>query len=95
MLNSLPKKIKKRESGIINLDDELGEGTHWVSYVKKDENIVYFDSYGNLRPPLEVIKYFLSDGSRNNITYNYDRLQNYSSYNCGHLVLKFLYSSMQ
>lgn len=93
MRNGLPTKIRTYESGIINLDDFRGEGTHWTAYIKNNENVNYFDSFGNLRPPLEAIKYFLSDGSRNKITYNYDRYQKYNSVNCGQLVLKFLYNN--
>lgn len=94
MRNTLPKKIRKEECGIINLDDEHGDGSHWVAWIKKKNgNITYFDSFGNLRPPLEVINYFYSDGDRNNITYNYNRYQKYNSYNCGHLVLQFLYNN--
>lgn len=92
MRDTLPKKIKKNESGIINLDTDDGEGTHWVAYTKKNKEIIYFDSYGNLRPPEELIKYFLSDGSLNTIKYNYDSVQNYKSFICGHLCLFFLYN---
>lgn len=92
MRNGLPSKIHENESGIVNLDDKNGEGTHWTAYVKHGFNVSYFDSIGNLKPPLELIKYFRSDGSRNNITYNFERYQKLNSYNCGHLCLQFLYS---
>lgn len=38
---------------LINLDDEDGEGTHWVSCFVDDEKIIYFDSYG-VPPPDEL-----------------------------------------
>ena len=44
------------ESGIINLDDQTGPGTHWVCYVISPRNVIYFDSYG-LPPPKEFIIY--------------------------------------
>jgi len=93
MRNSLPKKIKKVESGIINLDNIDGDGTHWTAYVKKNKDINYFDSFGNLRPPKEVITYFFSDGSKNKVKYNYGNFQSYNSFICGHLCLKFLYNN--
>lgn len=93
MRNRLPLKIRKNECGIVNLDDETGEGTHWTSYVKRGNKIVYFDSIGQLKPPLELIKYFRSDGSAKKIEYNYDKFQKLNSYNCGHLSLKFLYNN--
>lgn len=94
MRNKLPKKIKKHESGIINLDDFKGEGSHWTAYVKKEQNILYFDSFGNLRPPIELIKYFYSDGNKNSVKYNYTTYQNFNKTNCGQLCLKFLYKNM-
>lgn len=93
MRNKLPKKIKTFENGIINIDDKKGVGTHWTAYAKKNKLIYYFDSYGNLRPPLEVISYFNSDGSNNKITYNYENYQKANTFNCGHLCLEFLYKN--
>lgn len=93
MRNKLPKVINTFESGIINLDNNSGVGTHWTAYIKHNKTINYFDSYGNLRPPNEVISYFLSDGSRNKIVYNYDSYQSYDTSDCGHLCLQFLYKN--
>lgn len=91
MRNKLPKKIKTNESGIINLDDYNGDGSHWTAYVKKGKTIVFFDSYGNLKPSKEVVKYFKSS-KNTRIKYNYDAYQTYNSYNCGQLCLKFLFN---
>jgi hypothetical protein len=92
MKNSLPKLgVHVNECGIINLDDENGEGTHWVAYKKVGNQAMYFDSYGNLRPPLELIKYLQSKGLCK-IIYNYKNLQSFNMINCGHLCLKFLYN---
>lgn len=92
MRDKLPKRIKRYECGIVNQDTNLGIGTHWTAYVKNDDNITYFDSYGSLRPPKELIKYFFSDGGFNKIKYNYDVVQKHNSYHCGHLCLAFLYN---
>lgn len=89
MRDRLPKRIRTHECGIINQDDDKGEGTHWVGYVKKNRNITYFDSIGQLKPPPEVVKYFRSGGSPI-IKYNFTRYQELNTYNCGHLVLEFL-----
>lgn len=91
MRNNLPSRIRKHESGIVNLDSEEGDGTHWTSYVKRGKRILYFDSIGQLKPPLELVRYFKGDGSTNRIQYNFDRFQKLNSYNCGHLTLRFLY----
>lgn len=88
MLDELPKRLRRKESGIVNLNRSFQPGSHWVAYfVNKDKKqILYFDSYGNLRPPKEIVKYLGS-----NIQYNYDRYQKDNSVICGHLCLKFLY----
>lgn len=91
MRDDLPAKIKRKEAGIVNLDSETGDGTHWVTYFKCDTEVKYFDSVGNLQPPTELINYFHSDGNRNKIVYNSTRYQSPNSYNCGHLCLRFLY----
>lgn len=91
MRDRLPKKIKLNECGIINLDNDIGKGTHWTAYKKLGVNIIYFDSFGNLRPPIEAIKYFNSNG-KCNIKYNHCSYQGYNTFICGHLCLKFLYN---
>lgn len=85
MRDNLPKMTREKECGIINLDSQRGFGTHWVAYKKNNNNIEYFDSFGNLQPPLEVLHYL-----GNNITYNYKREQKFDTFNCGHLCLQFL-----
>jgi hypothetical protein len=94
MRNKLPKKIRKYESGIVNLDNYDSGGTHWTAYIKNGKNITYFDSYGDLRPPSELLSYFHSDKKHNIINYNYDNYQKFTRTNCGQLCLKFLYNNM-
>ena len=56
MRDQLPKIPNDVETGIINLDNSRGSGTHWVAYAIDPRGIVYFDSYG-LAPPKEFMKY--------------------------------------
>lgn len=99
MRDNLPNKIRKlKECGIVNLDCEQGPGTHWVSYIKRNkEYILYFDSFGNLKPPKDIIDYFNSSDfttttTTTTIDYNYNNFQKSNDYyNCGHLCLEFLY----
>lgn len=90
MRDAMPKKIKIYEKGIINLDNSTGGGSHWTAYKKFKNIITYFDSFGNLQPPLEVMQYFKSSGPVK-ILYNYNRFQNFNTIYCGHLCLRFLY----
>ena len=41
MRENLPRKPHKDESGILNLDDSTGTGTHWVGWHKKDKEKFY------------------------------------------------------
>lgn len=91
MRDSLPKKPRKNECGIMNLDNQSSNGTHWVSWIKNNDNIKYFDSFGNLRPSIEFVNYM---GKFNNIFYNYNNHQTYDSIICGHLCLQFLYENL-
>lgn len=89
MLNELPLRPKNVECGIVNLDKSCGPGTHWVAYYKNHNQAEYFDSYGDLRPPYEIIDYLGT-----NIKYNYNRYQKDNSVICGHLCLKFLFEKI-
>lgn len=71
MRDKLPNRPKKIECAIINLDSSANGGTHWVAYVKLHNYYEYFDSFGDLKPPLELIKYL----NTRNILYNYTNYQ--------------------
>lgn len=90
MRNTLPKAINRTECGVVNLDTSYGPGTHWVAYVKKGKDVEYFDSYGNLKPPKELVRYFRNS----EIKYNQTDYQRTNPYNCGHLCLEFLSNKM-
>lgn len=76
MRDRLPKtKPWINECGIINL------------YYKKHDYKEYFDSFGDLKPPIELITYL-----KPTIEYNYKNKQKFNTFNCGHLCLKFLFN---
>ena len=78
------KKAKLNECGILNLDSSSGEGTHWVMWFKKGKDKFYFDSY-QVQPPSELIAYLKSP-----IFYNSERVQQNGEVFCGHLCLLVL-----
>lgn len=88
MRDTLPKNIYKKECGIVNLDSNSGPGTHWVCYSKIGNEVSYYNSFGKLKPPLELISYF----KNSKILYNYQSDQSYDSFVCGHLCLLYLYN---
>lgn len=90
MRDTLPKTgVFINESAVINLDSFRGVGTHWVCYMKRGNIVNYFDSFGNLRPPNELVKY-LNSKQRVIINFNYVNKQKLNTSNCGHLCLDFL-----
>lgn len=94
MRNELPTKPHKNECGIVNLQTSQENGSHWVAYFRKQfqsqqgqgSRTLYYDSFGNLKPPKELIAYL-----GNNIQYNFEQYQDYNTVICGHLCLIFLY----
>lgn len=89
MRDTLPKRMLKEECAVVNLGDQFTEGTHWVSYKRKKNQIFYFDSFG-LVPPKNLINYW---GKNVEVYYNSERIQEFGSFVCGHLCLKFLKES--
>lgn len=87
--DKLPKSPRINECAIVNLDNEDGVGTHWVAYSKLDNNVLYFDSFGNLKPPEELVRYW---GDGKIIKYNRDAFQTFDQTNCGFWCIKFLKS---
>ena len=39
----LPSKPNKNESGILNLDRSLGDGTHWTAWYRRNNKNFYFE----------------------------------------------------
>lgn len=79
------------ESAIVNLDDKDGPGTHWVAYKKTGDETMYFDSFGDLQPPRDLLLYLGSSV----VKYNCMRYQSFDTYNCGHLCLQFLSNKLK
>lgn len=73
---------------IVNHDSIINSGTHWTCFAKTGKSVYYFDSFGKLAPPLELIEYL---GSECNVYYNSMQYQNFNTVICGHLCLEFLY----
>ena len=49
--NNLPKKIKPY---VINLDEYVDEGSHWIALLCNKNTIVYFDSFGVEHVPEKI-----------------------------------------
>ena len=87
--DNLPQKMKKDEVGIINLDSQIGPGTHWVAYRDGDKYAEYFDSLGLIMP--KEIMQFMST-SRKRLMYSGDEIQERDSVLCGYWCFFIIYS---
>jgi len=86
--DTLPKKPKRNECAIMNLNDTSGDGTHWVAWFKRGDKKWYFDSFG-LPPPTELNDYLDGD-----VFYPTEKIQPRQEVFCGHLCL-FVLKEMQ
>lgn len=95
MREALPQKgPRENESFVINLDDLHAPGSHWCAVQKKGSTVNYYDSFGDLEPPPELIAYLQRQTSPPvRIFYNYEQQQDFDTVWCGHLCLAFLSSS--
>lgn len=89
MRDTLSKKTgpATHECWILNHGSSKSNGTHWTALAKKFNTVFYFDSFGKLAPPLEVLDYL---GDDVNLYYNAKKYQDYGTTICGHLCLRFL-----
>ena len=83
--NNLPKKIKDG-AYIINLDEYVDVGTHWIALFCNRNEIVYFDSFGIEHIPEET-KEFIGN---KNIKANIFRVQLNDSVMCGYFCIGFI-----
>ena len=86
--DNLPNKIHKLETGIINLDDSMGGGSHWICYRNVDKKYCeYFDPFGLIMP--NEIKNYLKTSDKE-MVYSSDEIQERDSVMCGYWCLYHL-----
>ena len=85
--DTLPNRIRKVECGIINLDSQIGPGTHWVCYRNIDKYCEYFDPFGLIMS--NEIRLYLSTSGKQ-IVYSGDEIQERDSVLCGYWCLFYL-----
>ena len=86
--DNLPEYINKKECGIINLDSQIGPGTHWAAYRNIDDyHCEYFDSFGLIMPS-EIRTYLSKSGKL--VLYSGDEIQERDSVLCGYWCLYYL-----
>ena len=93
MRNTLPKRPRKQECGIMNLNTSNEPGSHWVCWYKNDTDRIYFDSFGCICP-MELQKYLKTQAEfKNNIPSiqrNSEQVQQPNTQICGQMCLYVL-----
>ena len=80
--DNLPKTIKNR-TYIINIDEYVDVGTHWIALYAKNNEVIYFDSFGVDHVPKEIKRFI----GHKDIKTNIFRIQTYSSIMCGYYCI--------
>lgn len=76
--------LKNGESCVLNLDDVDNAGSHFVSVIKKNDDLYYFDSFGVL-PPTCVV-----NSAYKKLYFNTQDLQGMTSSVCGRWSILFI-----
>ena len=95
MRDTLPKKVKQYECGIMNFNKSSQSGSHWVAYYRDPHRRIYFDSFGQVTPT-EIQIYLKTnrefEQGEGVIQRNTDIVQHVNTHVCGHLCLFVLTS---
>ena len=83
--DNLPNKINDG-AYVINLDEYLDIGTHWIALYVINKTVIYFDSFGVERISKEIKKFV----NNKNIIANIFRIQAYDSVMCGYFCIGFI-----
>ena len=65
--DSLPKIIKNG-AYVINLDEYADVGTHWIALYVKNNEVIYFDSFGVEHVPKEIKRFIGHKSTKTNIS---------------------------
>ena len=76
----------KNGAYVINLDEYEDSGTHWVALYLKNNEVIYFDSFGVEHVPKEIEKFM---GNKKIIT-NLYRTKHFHSIMCGYFYIGFI-----
>ena len=83
--DNLPKRIKNETACIVNLDNYKNAATHWIALYVKDNEVIYFDSFGVEYIPKELKKFI----GHKNIKANIFRIQADNSIMCGYFCIGY------
>ena len=81
----------KKGAYIINLDHSENTRTHWAVIFVKEDEVIYFDSFGVEYIPKEIMERIEHSSLRNkSIKTSISRIQSYDSIMCGYFCILFI-----
>ena len=83
--DNLPKIIQN-EACVINLDEYADVGTYWIAFYVKNNEVIYFDSFGGELVPKEIKRFIGHKSTKTNIF----RIQADNSTMCGYFCIGFI-----
>ena len=83
--DNLPKIIKNG-TYVTNLDAYLDVGAHWIALYVKNNEVIYFDSFGVDHVPKEIKRFIGHKNTKTNIF----RIQADNSIMCGYFCIEFI-----
>ena len=78
--------IIKNEAYVINLNEYANVGTHWIALYVKNNEVIYFDSFGVEHVPKEIKRFIRHKNTKSNIF----RIQADDSVMCGYFCIGFI-----
>ena len=83
--NNLPKTIKNG-AYVMNYDEYANVGTHWIVWYVKNNEVIYFDSFGVEHVPKEINRFIGHKSTKTNTF----RIHADNSIMCGHFCIGFI-----
>ena len=83
--DKLPKTIKNG-AYVIKLDEYADAGTYWIALYVKNNEVIYFDSFGDEHVPKEIKRFIGLENTKTNIF----RIQADNSIMCGYFCIGFI-----
>lgn len=80
-------KVLETECGILNLDEQKNNGTHWTCWSIQNNKVMYIDTFG-YSPPQEFKDYVKDFNTRH---YNSFQIQEFGTPICGQLCVLVLW----
>ena len=77
---------RKNGAFVITLDEHADVSTHWIALYVKNNEVIYFDSFGVEHVPTEIKRFIGHKGIKTNIF----RIQEYNSVMCGYFCIGFI-----